>query len=303
MQWFSVIKGFKSYLQLERGLSVHSIDAYYQDVSKLHRFVSNYAGDKRPNELTLQDFEHFVHLLYKLGLSTKSRARIISGVKAFYKYLLLENLIDQDPTELLEAPKLSKKIPDVLSVDEIDLILSQIDHSTHHGTRNRAIIEVLYACGLRVTELTTLKLSHLFLDIGFIKIMGKNRKERLVPIGDSAIKYLTIYIDTVRTLQHNIHPDYVDFVFLNRLGKGISRVMVFNIIKELVAQTPIQKKVSPHTFRHSFATHLVEGGADLRAVQEMLGHESITTTEMYTHLDRSYLRDAILRFHPRNRMS
>ncbi|MCL4129185.1 UNVERIFIED_CONTAM: hypothetical protein GTU68_058101 [Idotea baltica] len=269
------------------------------DVTKLSEFVHLQLDDKTPSVLQLADLESFIVHMGSLGLGPRSQARMISGVKAYYKYLLLEDLIDDDPTSLLESPKLPKKIPEVLTVEEIDALFAAIDHSTPHGTRNRAILEVLYACGLRITELITLKLSNLYLDIGFIKVFGKNSKERLVPIGESAIKHLNIYIDTIRTQLPKIDPIYEDFVFLNRRGRGLSRVMIFMIIKELAVEASINKNVSPHTFRHSFATHLVEGGADLRAVQEMLGHESITTTEIYTHLDKSYLRETLLNFHPR----
>ncbi len=285
---------------LERSMSAHSIDAYIRDIRKLKKYTQTYRQGLSPDQLKLKDIEQFVSALFQVGLSARSRARIISGIKAYYKYLLLEDLIISNPTELLQVPKMPRKIPDFLTVQEIDLIIQQIDHSTDHGTRNRAMIEVLYACGLRVSELIGLRISHLFLDVGFIKIMGKNSKERLIPIGASAIKYLHIYMHTVRRLQNNIDPKYEDHVFLNRRGKALSRIMVYQIIKQLTALAGISKNVSPHTFRHSFATHLVEGGADLRAVQEMLGHESITTTEIYTHLDRSYLREAILSFHPRN---
>lgn len=299
MDWTSSIRGFKAYLMLERALSNNSVDAYLNDVAKLSEYAIGELEEKKPDELTFVDLESFIVFIGQLGLGPRSQARMISGIKAFYKYLLLEDLIQVNPTELLESPKLPKKIPEVLTIDEIDLLLEHIDHSTDHGQRNRAIIEVLYACGLRVTEVLNLKLSNLYFDIGFVKVFGKNSKERIVPIGESAIQYVNLYVDHVRSLMGNIDPQFDDFVFLNRRGRSLSRVSVFTMIKDLAAEAGLTKNISPHTFRHSFATHLVEGGADLRAVQEMLGHESITTTEIYTHLDKSYLRETILNFHPR----
>jgi integrase/recombinase XerD len=233
-------------------------------------------------------------------LNARSQARIISGIRAFFKYLLLENIITKDPSELLESPKVGRRLPEILSVSEIDRMISALDQSTNEGLRNKAILEVLYGCGLRVSELVNLRLSNLYFGPGFIKITGKGNKERLVPIGEITIKYVSLYLDNVRN-HLSISRDSADIVFLNRHGKKLSRVMIFNIIKDLAIKTGIHKNISPHTFRHSFATHLVEGGADLRAVQEMLGHESITTTEIYTHLDREYLRDTILSFHPRSK--
>jgi integrase/recombinase XerD len=240
-----------------------------------------------------------MEFLGSMGISPRSQARIISGIKAFFRYLLFEDLIKHDPASLLESPKLGRKLPDTLSVPEIDLILKSIDHSTPEGARNRAMIETLYSSGLRVSELLALKLSDVHRDIGFIRVRGKGNKERLVPIGASALKYLDIYIEQVR-VKVPVKPGYESIVFLNRWGRGLSRVSVFNIVKHLVANAGLKKSISPHTFRHSFATHLLEGGADLRAVQQMLGHESITTTEVYTHLDRDYLRQVITEFHPRS---
>lgn len=295
MGWNAYIKGFKHYLKLERGLSSNTLDAYIRDV---HRLESS-AAPTSPMDLSMQDIEQFLMSLAEIGMSPRSLARILSGIKTFYRYLLLEDVMDHDPTELIETPRLPRKLPVVLSLEEIDRMISAIDHSTPHGQRNRAIIEVLYACGLRVTELITLSISNLFLSDGYIKVLGKNNKERLIPIGSSAIKYLNIYLDQVR-IHQKIDNAHRDIVFLNKRGRGLSRVMIFSIIKTLAAAAEINKNVSPHTFRHSFATHLVEGGADLRAVQDMLGHESILTTEIYTHVDRSYLRETIFKYHPRN---
>ena len=290
-----------SYLMLERSMSKNSIAAYEDDLNKLIRWIELSDSKLSVEQIQYNDLEKFVHWLNELGLGDKSQARIISGIKAFYKYLLLEDIISDDPSELLEGPKLRRKIPDILGVEEIDLILNTIDLSHPQGQRNRAILETLYACGLRVTELVNLKLSNYYPDLGLVKVIGKNDKERIIPIGDSAIKYINIYVDSVRRMMKTIHPDHEDFVFLNRRGKQLTRVMIFLMIKQAVKDAGIDKSISPHTFRHSFATHLVEGGADLKAVQDMLGHESITTTEIYTHLDTQYLRDAIMNFHPRNR--
>lgn len=300
MNWSSYIKGFEAYLTLERSLSANTIEAYKYDVDKLYQYLAREDTARSPMQVSLDDLEQFVLYINKLGVSAYTQARIISGVKAFYRFMLMEDLIDNDPTELLEGPKLRRKIPDVLSYEEIKSILDIIDVSSeaHGGHRNRAILETLYACGIRVSELVTLRLSNYFPDEGYIKVLGKGDKERLVPIGQSAIKQIELYIHHTRNNLSHIDGGHVDFIFLNRRGKHLSRVMVFNIIKRAVAEAGIEKVVSPHTFRHSFATHLVEGGADLRVVQDMLGHESITTTEIYTHLDKTYLRDTLLRFHP-----
>jgi integrase/recombinase XerD len=295
--WEPYKKGFKAYLQLERSLSGNSIDAYLGDIDKLTSYLQNQGLLKNPSELTLPDLQKFVHWVAELGMTATSQARIISGIRTFYKYCLLEDISPVDPTTLLEAPKLKRALPDFLTYEEIENILAQIDVSTPEGTRNKSIIETMYSCGLRVSEVVNLKLSQLYLDVGFVKVLGKGNKERLVPIGDSAIKYINIYRTTIRVHQ-SIQPGEEDILYLNRRGKRLTRVMIFLVIKDLVKKAGIKKSISPHTFRHSFATHLVEGGADLRAVQEMLGHESITTTEIYTHLDREFLRKTLEQFHP-----
>jgi integrase/recombinase XerD len=295
--WEPYKKGFKSYLGLEKSLSHNSIEAYLADLDKLTTYLLAKGETKTPAQLELSDLQTFVKWITELGMTQSSQARIISGIRAFYKYCLLEDIVTKDPTTLLEAPKLMRQLPDVLTFEEIENILAQIDHSTAEGVRNKAIIELMYSCGLRVSELVNLKLSQLFFDVEFIRVVGKGSKERLVPIGSSAIKYITIYVNNIR-LHQAIQKGEDDIVFLNRRGKRLSRVMIFLIIKDLVKKAGITKVISPHTFRHSFATHLVEGGADLRAVQEMLGHESITTTEIYTHLDREFLRTTLHQFHP-----
>lgn len=295
--WEPYKKGFKSYLQLEKSLAKHSVDAYLHDIEKLTAYLLSAGIEKTPAQLQLNDLQGFVKWVSELGMTQTSQARMISGIKAFYKYCLLENITANDPTTLLEAPKLKRELPDVLSFDEIENIIAQIDLSTPEGGRNKAIIESMYSCGLRVTEIVNLKLSQLFLDVGFIKVLGKGNKERLVPIGSVAIKYIGIYQKNIR-LHMPVKLGEEDILFLNRRGMRLSRVMIFIIIKDLVKRAGIKKNISPHTFRHSFATHLVEGGADLRAVQEMLGHESITTTEIYTHLDREFLRKTLHQFHP-----
>ena len=295
--WKSYKEGFKQYLQLEKSLSDNTVQAYMQDIEKLTQYLLLVNSEKTPRQIELNDLERFVKYLSELGMTASSQSRIISGLKNFYKYCLQEQIVIKDPTALLESPKLKRSLPDVLSFDEIESIISAIDLSTQEGVRNKAVIETLYSCGLRVTELVNLKISCLYLDVGFIRVIGKGDKERLVPIGESAIKHITIYKNTIR-VHLPIKPGNEDILFLNRRGRKLSRVMIFMIIKDLAKQAGITKNISPHTFRHSFATHLVEGGADLRAVQEMLGHESIITTERYTHLDREYLRDTLQRFHP-----
>lgn len=299
MDWKQHISGFKSFLKLEKSLSENSIIAYIDDVLKLVSFLEIRNYQLAPENITLTHLKEFIEWFNQLGLSARSQSRVISGIRAFYKYLLLEDIIDTDPTTLLEAPKIGRKLPEVLSVEEIDLIIRQIDLSKPEGQRNRTMIEVLYSCGLRVSELTGLKLSNVYFDQGFIRIIGKGNKERLVPIGSKAIHEIELYLMD-RNKLHIISRESEDILFLNRRGRKLTRVMVFTIIRDLVLKSGIKKKISPHTFRHSFATHLIDGGADLRAVQEMLGHESILTTEIYTHLDRQYLRDAIIRFHPRS---
>lgn len=296
--WEIYLKGFKAYLQLERSLSANSIEAYVRDVEKLLQYLHTTPAVLPPTQIELSHLQACVQWIASLGMTATSQARIISGIKAFYKYLLLENIIQQDPTELLETPKIRRALPDVLSFEEIELLIGQIKAGTPEGQRNRAIIETMYSSGLRVSEVTSLQISHLHFDAGFIRIIGKGDKERLVPIGPEAIKYINIYKDEVR-VHIPIKKGQEDILFLNRRGSALTRVMIFLIIKDLAAAAGIEKQVSPHTFRHSFATHLVEGGADLRAVQEMLGHESITTTEIYTHLDRSFLRETLQQFHPR----
>jgi len=299
MNWEILIKGFESFLKLEKSLSSNSIEAYIRDIAKLKSFLEN-TGNPLPHQVQLKDLQSFIKSINELGLSASSQARIISGIKAFYKYLIIENALTNDPTTLIDSPKTSRKLPDTLSVNEINSLIDSIDLSKAEGQRNKALLETLYSCGLRVSELVNLKISNLFFKDGFVKVTGKGDKERLVPIGDSAIKYIDIYFNEVRN-KSVIKKGNEDFLFLNRRGAGLTRVMIFTIIKGLAQKIGLQKTISPHTFRHSFATHLIEGGADLRAVQEMLGHESITTTEIYTHLDREYLRDAIIQFHPRSK--
>jgi len=299
MSWIGYIKGFKSYLKLEKSLSQNSVEAYIHDISLLDRFMEIQKLKIPPAETKLSHLQEFIAWINEVGMSASSQARIISGIKAFFKYLVMENLIVNDPSQLIESPKLGRKLPDTLSVHDINNLIDAIDLSSKEGARNKAMLETLYSCGLRVSELVNLKLSNLHLEIGFVKVLGKGDKERLVPIGNVATKLLRIYITEVRGLQ-SIQPGSEDIVFLNNRGKKLTRVMIFTIIKRLAEKINLKKTISPHTFRHSFATHLIEGGADLRAVQEMLGHESITTTEIYTHLDRDFLRSAIIRFHPRS---
>ena len=299
MQWDSEIQDFKNYLKLERGLSENSIEAYLRDIAKLKEYCLGEESSLDIEKVTAPTLTSFLVTLNQFGLSAHSQARIISGIKAFYKFLIIEKRVSDDPTLLIDAPRLGRKLPDTLDLHEIDDFLASIDHSKLEGPRNRAIIEVLYSSGLRVSELTNLKLSNLFLETGFLRVVGKGNKERLVPIGSEAIKYVNIYLKEVRA-QQKAKKGEEDIVFLNRNGSRLSRVMIFTIIKNITARAGLKKKVSPHTFRHSFATHLIEGGADLRAVQEMLGHESITTTEIYTHLDKSYLKQIIEEYHPRS---
>jgi integrase/recombinase XerD len=299
LDWQSGLTGFKSYLRLERSLSANTVEAYMHDVEKLHQFFISTSEDKKLNSITSNDLKDFLVWVNKLGMLPPTQARVLSGLKAFFKYLVLENLIPIDPSALLESPKTSRKLPDTLNILEINSMIDSVDLSKPEGMRNKAMLEILYGCGLRVSELTGLKISNLYLDIDFIKILGKGNKERLVPIGSDAIKFLRLFMNEIR-IHIAVKPGKEDFVFLNKRGNPISRVMVFLIIKDLADKAGIKKNISPHTFRHSFATHLIEGGADLRAVQEMLGHESITTTEIYTHLDRDYLRETIIQFHPRS---
>ena len=295
--WERYIKDFVSYLKIEKGLAENSILAYQNDVDKLKEFAS--ASSKLPNQLNYEDLKQFLSTLFDLGLSARSQARIISGIKQFYGFLILENLTKVDPSELLEQPKLGRKLPEVLTIEEIDDLLNAIDLSKNEGHRNRAMLETLYSCGLRVSELVGLRFSDLFFEEGFIRVIGKGNKERLVPVSPQVQKEIDIYQQHIRN-HLNIQKGSENIVFLNRRGAQLTRVMVFTIIKNLAETIGLKKNISPHTFRHSFATHLIEGGANLRAIQEMLGHESITTTEIYTHLDQRFLRDAILSFHPRN---
>lgn len=296
--WDSYILGFKAHLQLEKSLSKNSVEAYLHDVAKVTQFLEIQDISLGPDKLELQHFKDFLRWISELGMTPRTQSRVISGLKAFYRYLLLENIITRDPTEMLESPKLGMRLPVTLNVTEIDQLISKIDLSTPEGKRNKAILETLYGCGLRVSELVNLKISNLFFEDGFIKVTGKGNKERLVPVGSIAQGEISFYLSDIRP-HIQVKKGHEDILFLNRRGAGLTRVMIFTIIKRLVILAGIKKKISPHTFRHSFATHLVEGGADLRAVQEMLGHESITTTEIYTHLDRDFLRSTIIQFHPR----
>lgn len=298
MDWSSAINGFKIFLKLEKSLAENSISSYLNDVSKLQQFLEISEDLVPPNKVSQDHIRGLLVWINEFGITASTQSRLISGLKAFYKYLLLENEINDDPTELIEAPRIGRKLPEVLSVDEIDKLIKAIDLSTPEGHRNKAMLETLYSCGLRVSELTNLLISKLYFNEGFLVVIGKGDKERLVPIGSSAIKYIQIYMNDYRR-HMSIKKGHEDFLFLNRRGAQLTRVMIFTIIKKLAMVAGIEKNISPHTFRHSFATHLIEGGADLRAVQEMLGHESITTTEIYTHLDRDFLRQSIIDFHPR----
>jgi integrase/recombinase XerD len=295
--WDAYKKGFKAYLQLEKSLSDHSVEAYLRDVDKLTEFLLAKEQTQSSADIDLKTLQQFIKWISELGMTATSQARIISGIKGFYKYCLIENIVTTDPTTLLEAPKLKRSLPDVLSFDEIENIIAEIDQSKPEGGRNKAILETMYSCGLRVSEVVNLQISCLYLDVGFIRVIGKGNKERLVPIGSDASKYIKLYKENIR-VHVPIKKGSEDILFVNKRGGQLSRIMIFYIIKDLAQKAGITKNISPHTFRHSFATHLVEGGADLRAVQEMLGHESITTTEIYTHLDRDYLRSTLQQFHP-----
>lgn len=297
MEWKLLIPDFKRYLQLERGLSNNSIIAYLQDVDKLQ----TYSEDRgiEIEDITHKDLQEFLVWMNSFHISKQTQARIISGIKGLYIFLQLEYDLTSNPAQLLEPPRLERKMPGILNIEEIDKLLSAIDLSTAEGMRNRTMLEVLYGCGLRVSELISLKISNLHLDVEFIKVEGKGNKERLIPIGAQAIKYLNMYLNEVR-VHSRIKPGQEDYVFLNKRGSALSRVMIFIIIKDLAKKTGLDKSISPHTFRHSFATHLIEGGADLRAIQDMLGHESITTTEIYTHVDKDYLHSIITQYHPRS---
>ena len=298
MSWKSHINGFRSFLQIEKSLSTNSVSAYESDLEKLLQFLEVKGKKVSPKKIQSKDIREFMQWIALMGLSAKSQSRILSGIKAFFRYLILEDELKHNPTDLIEAPKVGRKLPDTLSREEVITLLESVDLSHPQGERNRAMLEVLYGCGLRVSELINLKLTDWHQNEGFVKVIGKGNKQRLAPIGSIAEKHLTTYLQQIRSHQKRV-KGHENFIFLNRNGKQLSRVMVFYIIKDLAIKNNIQKKISPHTFRHSFATHLIEGGADLRAVQEMLGHESITTTEIYTHLDRDYLKEAIITHHPR----
>lgn len=299
--WEAYLKGFKAYLRLERSLSEHTVEAYLHDVAMLRDHVQEQYAGIAVEDLSVKHIQSLMKAINELELSVGTQARILSGIKTFYRYLLLEEVVKKDPTELVEAPKPRRSLPHVLSLAEIDQLFAAIDHSTPEGTRNHAMLETMYSCGLRVSELTGLKQSNLYLDAGFIRVIGKGNKERLIPIGEAAIRLINIYREHVRRRLTNIKKGNEDILFINRLGGPLSRVMVFLMLKELAARCGMSQEIHPHTLRHSFATHLVERGADLRAVQEMMGHASITTTEIYTHLDRGYLRSTLERYHPRFR--
>ena len=298
MSWDIWINSYQQYLRIEKSLSIHTIDAYKRDIKKLGQYFTTNENPKNPKDVQYEDFMGFLAQLHQEKISARSQSRIISSVKSFYKFLFLEKEITTNPSDLIESPKIGKKLPEFLTIDEIDLLIQSIDRSKKEGERNLAMLEVLYGCGLRVSELIDLKISEIYWKEGFIRIIGKGNKERLVPLGKIASKHLKIYIQEVRVHQKNIKEEFIDHVFINKNGTKLSRVMIFKIIKSLKQKSGINKNISPHTLRHSFATHLVEGGADLRAVQEMLGHQSITTTEIYTHLDRNFLKQTILDHHP-----
>ena len=297
MSWNVYIRGYQNYLQIEKSLSKNTIDGYCRDIKKLNNFFNGNDDKKKIEEVNYQDFQNYLSYLNDLKINARSQSRVISSMRSFFKFLILEKIIKENPTELLENPKTGKKLPEFLTIEEIELLVNQIDRSKKEGERNLAIIEVLYGCGLRVTELIELKISEIYWEEGFIRIIGKGNKERLVPLGKIASKHLKIYLNEIRVHQ-KVKDLFVDHVFINKNGSKISRVMIFKIVKKLTEKAGIQKNISPHSLRHSFATHLVEGGADLRSVQEMLGHQSITTTEVYTHLDKNYLKQAILDHHP-----
>ena len=297
MSWNVYIRGYQNYLQIEKSLSKNTVDGYCRDIKKLNNFFNGNDDKKKIEDVNYQDFQNYLSYLNDLKINARSQSRVISSMRSFFKFLILEKIIKENPTELLENPKIGKKLPEFLTIEEIELLVNQIDRSKKEGERNLAIIEVLYGCGLRVTELIELKISEIYWEEGFIRIIGKGNRERLVPLGKIASKHLKIYLNEIRVHQ-KVKDLFVDHVFINKNGTKISRVMIFKIIKKLTEKSGIQKNISPHSLRHSFATHLVEGGADLRSVQEMLGHQSITTTEIYTHLDKNYLKQAILDHHP-----
>ena len=298
MHWQRAIQGFKSYLQLERSLSGNTVEAYQRDIEQLRSFIESTSGEVSPIGIKTKQLKEFIQEIAELGLSPASQSRMVSGVRSFYKYLLLEDKIETDPSELLELPRIGRKLPDTLSNEEVVAMIESIDLSSSEGERNRAILETLYSSGLRVTELVNLKISNIYFNDGIMRILGKGDKERLVPLGGIAAKRISSYINEVR-IHSRIQKGAEDFVFLNNRGNHLSRIMIFNIVKKAAVNAEIKKNISPHTLRHSFATELIQRGADLRAVQDMLGHESITTTEINTHLDRDYLRSNIIQFHPR----
>jgi integrase/recombinase XerD len=299
MAWNILLKQFKNYLSLEKGLSKNTQEAYIKDVQKLRDFSEMKLDNKEASKVNTQDLSSLLQYLNELGISAYSQARVISGIKAFFNFLVLENILSESPAELISGPKLGRKLPEVLDVHEIDMLISAFEMNTEAGIRDRAMVEILYSSGLRVSELINLKLNFILFKERILKILGKGNKERFVPFGSSAEKYLKMYLEEVR-VHIGIQHGFENFVFLGKRGKSLSRVYVFQMIKDAARSAGIKKNVSPHTFRHSFATHLIEGGADLRSVQAMLGHESITTTEIYTHLDRDYLKQVIMEFHPRS---
>ena len=298
MNWARIIKEYSGYLKIEKSLATNSVEAYLHDVHLLNQFLALRQYDLSPMQIERLHLEEFLAYIYDLGLNERSQARILSGLRSFFGFMKLEYQLEKDPTTLIEGPKLKKKLPDTLSFEEIEQIIGALDLSKDENVRNKAMLETMYSSGLRVSELISLKISGVYEDIGFLRIIGKGNKERLVPIGSEALKHIAIYKDSIRN-HLKILPQHSDILFLNRRGAPLSRVMVFTIIKNLTALAGIHKNISPHTFRHSFASHLIMGGADLRAVQQMLGHASITTTEIYTHVDQGYLRDALIQFHPR----
>jgi len=299
MIWSEYLDSYKNYLQLEKSLSGNTVEAYLKDIKKFTDFLESNKFSKKPGEVTQDKIREFIDFINELGMSASSQARALSGIKSFFKFLLIQDEIERDPSSMIETPKIGRKLPVVLTPDEIGALVMAVDLGSETGYRNRAILEVLYGCGLRVTELVNLKLTHVHFDEGFIKVQGKGNKERLIPLGHKAKDTIISYIQNYRATLKIDRKDE-NILFLNRRGKKMTRVMIFTIIKDLAFKIDLQKNISPHTFRHSFATHLMEGGADLRAIQDMLGHESITTTEVYTHLDKEYLKDTIIRFHPRS---
>lgn len=298
--WTKYKKEYSSYLKIEKSLSPNSVEAYLRDIDKLTDYLDFIGSEKEPTSIDLKDLQQMIKWVSEMGISARSQARIISGIRNFFYFLILEDVIKKDPSDLLELPKIGKKLPEVLSMEEIDQLKSAVDLSKPEGHRNRAIIETLYSCGLRVSELINLKITNIYREEGFIRVIGKGNKERLVPLSPAVLKEIDLYQNHIR-IHQDIKPGHEDFLFLNRRGAQLTRVMIFTIVKNLAEEISLKKNISPHTFRHSFATHLVEGGANLRAVQEMLGHESISTTEIYTHLSNDMLKEAIISFHPRNK--